>query len=304
MENRLERSMAGLLDSGLMAGLMATQLKDSVKLLHSTGEFVTGLTNATAAANNSYYAARDLLSQNRAALMDLRDEGREFTMLSCDILKPVFGRSYSQDWTQAGFHGSLASPLKPWPLVTLVDALAKFFGNNPEREIPTLGVTAVAAKALSKRINDAIMAVKAQDQLTRALKEQRDKKFAALRKCMRSMVDELNILLEPLDLRWKAFGFNMPGEKLTPPAPEKVEVTVIENKTANITWPKPPRAESFRVWVKVHGVDAEPRAIASPSDPDFMMEDLAPQTTMEVQISAVNNGGESPRSAPVTFSTV
>ena len=295
--------MNGLLASAWTAGKVARDKKDEIKLLHCTGDFVVGLADATFAASQSYIAARTLLSQHRAALVALRDEAREFTMLSCDILKPVFGRSYSGGWDETGFKGSLASPMKPELLMILADNLARFFAAHPELEFSTREVTAASAAALSERLKNAIFAVNSQDTRTQQLKAERDRKLAALRKCMRSMVDELNILLEPLDPRWKTFGFNMPGAKQTPDAPEKIEVKIIDNQRAEISWPAPARAEYYRVWMKVKDIDAEPMVIGSPTDTDFMLEELPPKSTVEIFLSAVNSGGESELSAPVTIVT-
>ena len=284
--------MSKLLGSALLAGKVAQEKKDQIKLAHCTGDFVVGLAQATADADTNYVVARDLLSKNRAALWALRDEVREFTMLSCDVLKPIFGRSYSERWDIAGFKGSLASPMKPEPLIALVDKLAIFFAGRPELEIPSRNVTSAAAKVLSERLTAAVFAVNSQADTTVGLKQQRDAKFEALRKCMRNMIEELNILLDPLDSHWKAFGFNQPGAKQTPETPTDVEVKVTGD-IGNVTWPAAPRAEYYRVWMKVEGVDAEPVPIGSPSDLDFMVEELPGQKTIEFYVSAVNSGGES-----------
>lgn len=290
--------------AALFAGKAAQSRKEEIKLAHCTGDFVVGLAEATMAASISYSNARQHLSELRAALVALRDEARVFTMLSCDILKPIYGRSYSEAWDITGFKGSLASPLKPADLMLLALALSRFFGSRPELELPTREITAIAAAALAKRIDDARVAVNFQEMLTDELKQQRDLKFTALRKCMRNMIEELNILLEPLDSRWLGFGFNKPGAQQTPDAPEKVQVVVIENKRANITWPAPARAEYYRVWMRIEGVNAERVAIGTPSDPDFMLEELPTQGAVDFFISAVNSGGESALSAPVRLAAL
>jgi hypothetical protein len=298
MENRLERSMAKLVVSALLAGKMAQVKRDEIKLAHCTGDFVVALAESTAAADCLYLNARNELSASRAALWRLRDEVRVFTMLSCDVLKPIFGRLYSESWDHAGFKGSLASPMKPEPLVVLLNRLATFFGSRPELEIPSRDLTSTAAAALSARLTAAIYAVNDQTGVTSELKQERDKKVAALRKCMRNMVEELNILLEPLDPKWKLFGFNKPGAKQTPEAPVEVELTVIDGTQGHVKWPTVPRADYYRVWWREQGSEAEPVAIGSPRDPNFTMEEL-PGEGGEVFVSAVNTGGESARSEGV-----
>ena len=295
--------MDRLVTSAKMAATMAQERKNEIKLLHCTGDVVMGLADAAFTSGQSYIQARELLKQKRAELYSLRDEARLFTMLSCDILKPLFGRSYSEVWDQTGFKGSLASPLKPGQLMVLANALSRFFELRPDLELPTREVTSASAAALGERLKNAMFAVNKQEVETGNLKQQRDKNFAALRKCMRDMVNELAILLDPFDPRWMLFGFNRPGATQTPETPVKVKVQITDQKQANITWPAPARAEYFRVWVKVIGVDAEPKAIGSPSDPDFLWEELPVQNTVEIFVSAVNSGGESPLSEAVRITT-
>ncbi|MDB6026989.1 MAG: hypothetical protein JWM68_3212, partial [Verrucomicrobiales bacterium] len=57
------------------------------------------------------------------------------------------------------------------------------------------------------------------------------------------------------------------------------------------------------VWKRVIGLDAEPVAVGSPADLDFTLENLPAASTVEISISAVNNGGESQLSEKITITT-
>ena len=301
MENRLERSMRRLVVSAGKAADAAETNKAQIKLAHCTGEVMGALTKAADESLKAFREARALLKQRRAELIALRDEAREFTMLSCDVLKPIYGRVHSVRWGGTGFERSLASPMKPELLKLLLDCLENFFEQRPELQIVDRQITAVAAKALATRLQAAIHAVVWQKTKTGLCKDDRDKKFAALRKGMRSLVDELNILLEPLDPRWRLFGFNLPGAVQTPEVPEKPVVSITPDHRAQIAWPRSARANHYRVWVKVVGVEEEPQAVGSPTDTDFMWEELPAEGTLEISVSAVNPTGESARSEVVVW---
>ena len=58
-----------------------------------------------------------------------------------------------------------------------------------------------------------------------------------------------------------------------------------------------------RVWKKVRGVDAAAVAVGSPADLDFTIENLPTGAVIEITITAVNNGGESPVSEVITITT-
>jgi hypothetical protein len=60
-----------------------------------------------------------------------------------------------------------------------------------------------------------------------------------------------------------------------------------------------PRMESVRVWTQRVGVDAEPVSAGTFQDRRIDLNTFTAGSTVRVQVSAVNDGGESPRSAAV-----
>jgi len=53
--------------------------------------------------------------------------------------------------------------------------------------------------------------------------------------------------------------------------------------------PRAARAEYYRVYKRIRGVDAEPVAVGSPTDPDFTLERLPRNAEIELSVSAVNS---------------
>ena len=60
-----------------------------------------------------------------------------------------------------------------------------------------------------------------------------------------------------------------------------------------------PRMQSIRVWKQQVGVDADPVFAGTFQDRRIDLNTFTPGATVRVQVSAVNDGGESPRSAAV-----
>lgn len=58
-------------------------------------------------------------------------------------------------------------------------------------------------------------------------------------------------------------------------------------------WSDAPRADRYRVWKQVVGVDAEFVAFGTPTDSDFTLTGLPSGATVKVRVTAVNDAGES-----------
>jgi hypothetical protein len=239
------------------------------------------------------------LKTRRVTRETKRVETYNFTMLSRDNFKSVFGRKPSLNWEQLGYKDSLEVPKNPDDLAGIVGKTADFLEANPGMEVAPKGITAAQATAVYNGLTNAINAVNSQVKAIDDLTADRDFKLGVLRGNIRGLIKELGELLDPMDSRWIEFGFNKPGLKETPPAPTGVSVTLMAPDGALVKWGRTARAEYYRVWKRVVGVDAEFVAVGSPGDLDLALEGLPKNVQIEIAVSAVNNGGESPKSAGV-----
>jgi hypothetical protein len=94
---------------------------------------------------------------------------------------------------------------------------------------------------------------------------------------------------------------NWPGADEVPEVPKNISATLIGPNAAEVSWTVSPRTEYHHVWKKVADVDDDFILIGSPSDPDFMLEELSTQAQILIAVSALNSGGESRLSEPVTI---
>ena len=294
--------MNGVLVQSVSAEKGATEHGVTINLTHITAGFLLVSRQAAIAARELYENAKQLLRENRTALGQEVVPARAFATLVRDNLKPTLGSDYSEIWDRTGFVGSLAVPYTSDEVMMLMQSLAGFFTANPALEFAARNITAAQASALYIALETATGVVITQETVVGNLLADRDAKFETLRKALRDLINELSALIEPLDQRWKSFGFNLPGAEETPDVPINLHATV-SGASASLKWPTTPRANYYHVWKRVIGADHELVAVGNPSDPDFTFNDLPPNAQVELAISAVNTGGESAQSEIVTITT-
>ena len=302
MENRLTNSVPELIEKSgvVVAGL--TEYGATIGLVRhtaaSTTQKVTDVIMAVGAVSQTKATQRN----KRAALRLVTATARQFAMAARDSLKPVLGNMYSAAWNEVGFNGTLIVSLDPGELKVLMQAIKAYLTRYPAFENEQANVTAARAEVLYNDLTTAVDAVAVAKYNVATALRTRGTAVTALKGTIRGVISELSEEIDPLSDYWLRFGFNKPGAKQTPPAPQNVVATLSGNAAA-LDWPDAPRADHYRVWRKVVGVDQEMVAIGSPSDSDFTAQDLPANKTIEFAISAVNNGGESQLSGPITVVT-
>ncbi len=276
-----------------------TELNASVPLHYSTQESINAeLTNLIMACGN-HEQSKQVKATRRNALVDNINEVQKFVRCTRDIIKMTLGNVYNDLWTALGFHDSLAVSDDPEELLRMLQAINSHLTNNPSLEVPTL-MTAARAQTLHDALVAAQQAVASQEAVVEGLRTSRDAKLEVLRKRISGVFQELRMQLGPLDERWLTFGFNMPGADETPEMPTGLIATLIGPTAVALKWEAAERAAYYRIYKKVTGVDEQFVAVGSPADLDFTIENLPANATVEIQITAVNTGGESSRTEAVT----
>ncbi len=265
-----------------------------------TAAAITADRNALIAQRTAYEAAKTALALERAARDAATVSTRGFVVLTRDMLKPHFGSQHNASWTAAGFVNSLVVPATPDKVILLVESLSEFLTGRPDLENAALNITAAQADTVTANLLAAQNSVKNKEVVAKNALALRNTKYLALRKRLRDLIKDLGQVIDPLDNRWLDFGLNRPGQLVTPAVPGKVSVAVNGN-SATVKWQASARAQYYRVWKKVIGVDEDYSPVGSPTDLDFAMEDLPAGTQIEIVVSAVNSGGESQKSQKVTI---
>ncbi len=290
------------LGTNILGGL--TQLEEILGIVHVPKIKIETDLLALVTSNTEYQNSRVLFSDRRVTWRALAKEGRELVMLLRDVYKPRLGSQFSIHWVVFGFQDNLEAPTLPGDVKLFLRATHTHLAANPSLEIPALNITATHVQTLFNNLSDAEIAFNSQESTMDQLRETRDAAMNKLDTTIRAFIGELSLKLGPLDSRWKSFGLNIPGAEQTPDAPTEVTIVPVSPNAAAVKWKAPARAEYYRVWMKAHGSEAEPTVVGTPTDLDFMLENLPAKTTVDIAVSAVNNSGESALSEFVSMTTV
>ena len=254
---------------------------------------------AARAGSTDYDNSRSAKTALSTAATVADSNGKAYLGAARKILALKLGEQWSDLWLPTGFPNlSTAVPATSEERQSLLFALKDYFTANPANEVAALNVTAAQAGLLANALSTARSAVNDGINLSGQKKNTRDAAVTQLRKRLRGLVNELGQLLHDDDPRWNAFGFNPPAAPNTPDVPDAPILTAGAPGTVLADWPDARRADHYRVWKQIVGVDADFIAAGSPTDSDLTLTGLAHGATIKICVSAVNAAGESQKSDP------
>ncbi len=303
MQQNIPKSQPDLLSLAGVIHIGATNNGASIPLLQNPATAIAADIEALSTARNNHEQAKLTLAEKNALVDSIMEAGRLKMTIGRDILKPHLGYEYNDKYTAIGLFGSSVIPRDVVGVQSTLGAFKGFFEANAALEHADLDITATYYGSLYDQLLAARGDVNAQKKIVDDAMAVRDTKAEQLRKRVRWVINELEQCLDPLSSLWTAFGLNKPGALETPDAPEQLKATLIGPTAVALKWEPATRAEYYRVFKKVVGVDDDFVAVGSPADIDFTIENLPANATIEIQISAINNGGESARSTSVTVVT-
>jgi hypothetical protein len=266
----------------------------AIPLLQNTQPHIKADTQPLADAIMAHGTGRNQLKINRETLKKTVRDCRTLLMLGRDTMKPVFGHFFNEAWLPLGHDGSLEVSEDVAQLSLLLNGYKEWLVANPSYEWSLKNFTAANLELLSTQLKTAVGAIGSQEAANGTLLEDRDVKAEKLRRRLRGLADELYQTIDPLDQRWKAFGFNMPGAQETPDAVGAVSAVLIGATAVALKWAAVPRADYYDVFKRVIGVDTDLMLVGSPADLDFTLENLPANANVEIVVAAVNTGGEAP----------
>jgi hypothetical protein len=275
----------------------------AVGLLHTTFVVYQAERGAALTAQQNFTEATSAKDQLSTDVHNAENHARVFLKAVRAVLVQSLGEDWSDAWTHTGFpNTSTAIPDKQDERLALLEDLRDYFSDHPTMEVntPVLSVTASRADDLHAEWNDAKLALTEANLAASQKKVLRDTAVATLRARMKSVIAELGQLLDPNDAMWEAFGLNRPGAETTPEIVTGLVVTAGLPHELNLHWGGGVRAERFRVWIKITGVDADFHPVQTVNDKHTTLTGLTTGQTVAVQVTAANDAGESVPSATVT----
>ncbi len=272
----------------------------NLAIMYNTESVLRGELATARTADNAYQAAKAARITATRAQTDADRNGRKFIVKARDVLKPVLGTSWSQAWEQAGFLSrSLAAPPAIAGRMELLKRLQIHLAANPTQENAPLHVTSAVAGTLHTALSDAVSAVNASRGDQQAKKQARDAALAALSKRIRGVIKELSQLIGPNDGRWLEFGLKMPGAVELPGVVGGLEVQGAGAGHLFVRWNGSPRADRYRVRKQVIGTDNEFVDGATVTETNANLNTFPSGARVRVEVSAVNEAGESAPSQAV-----
>jgi len=277
--------------TGLTEGLVATK--------NITAALYSPVLAALISARNDSTAARSAKSAAQAELDRAAEAARIFILKVVDVLKPIFGRKFSADWSQLGFIRTLAVPRKHADRQQILRSTAAYLQTHPAAESPTHGVTAAIALDHSTSYNDALSNVHGCIRDVRAKRDACTAKMVAVLKLMSDLVRELTTLIPADDPRWRGFGFNIPADPSVPEQVEDLEVTAEVPGALPLSWGASERAERYHLELRAVATETEFQRVATVLDTTATLSGLTPGATVQVRVIAANAAGEAVPSEPL-----
>ena len=166
-----------------------------------------------------FQAARQAKTTATTAQTVADSNGKAWLGVARRTLVNSFGNAWSQAWTDAGFpDNSTAVPDTIEKRQELLASLGAWLKTHPDHEVPAANVQFTAARSgeLFKALSGARSGAKTAVTNTGSTKAIRDAAVEKLRRRMRGLIDELDLLLADDDPKWHQFGLNPPAARNAP----------------------------------------------------------------------------------------
>lgn len=290
LPNPIDRLFA--LGDDMIDGLHTHEVAIGVK--QNTEATLTPYLTAARAAENSYGAAKVARKTASAAKTTADNAAKVFIANARKRLAKFFGERYSEEWGAAGWpDGSTGTPATEDKRYALVESIRLHLVANPAHASVDMDVTAAIAATVHGNLGTA--RTNHDQKLTEQgqAKATRDLAVYNLRKRMIGLIDELGTLLEGDDPLWYAFGLSRPDDEETPEAPSMMSVLSSTPGVVIVDWDDALRAERYRYWRLIVGVDPDWVLGGTVYDSDATLADLPSGATVKVRVTSVNDAGES-----------
>ncbi len=250
-------------------------------------------------------AAFPLAQGNEGKALSARNvansNAKGFLFLAKRQLTDDFGTAPSDDWKAVGFApGTTQVPTDIPGRVKILDGIAAYLKANPGKEIAAKNYTQANAQALSAALTAARSALNQAVGDRSKSKSTRDTAVQTLRDRMSGLKTELGQLLDADSDEWYYFGLVPPAGAQTPAIPDSVNGHQVSATAALFAWAHAPRADHYRPFKQVIGVDASPVALPLTSELDVLLENLPAKATVKFYVTSQNAAGESVASEVVT----
>ncbi len=233
------------------------------------------------------------------------DDAGLVVLTNCKLrLGQKLGQRWSSAWEPTGFpSGSTAIPRTQDERFALLAALKAYFTAVPANESAEMGATAALCDAAQVTLSDKRQSTVDAEVAMNTAFAARTAAIDALRKRVRGLINELETLIADDDVRWEAFGLNIPANPSAPEAVTSVTAAALGNGRIEVSYPYATRAIRYRIETFIVAVDTEWQNKASAKDLEVILKNFTAAQVVKVRVIAGNDGGDAAPS-PETQVTV
>ncbi|MCX6856614.1 MAG: fibronectin type III domain-containing protein [Verrucomicrobia bacterium] len=266
----------------------------AIGLKQNTESVLRPALDAARGAEANFGQCQILRKVANAALTTADSAAKVFISRAKKRLSIFLGESYTTEWGAAGWpNNSVATPSTQDDRFNLVNSLKLYLTTNPTQESVDMSVTAALATACHTNLSNARTALDMKVTEVGQAKQARDNAEANLRVRMKGLITELATVLSADDPLWHAFGLSRPADEETPEPPTFTTALASVAGTVLVDWDDALRAERYRVWIMIVGVDTDFRAVETVYDSDVTLAGLTSGATVKIRVTSANDAGES-----------
>jgi hypothetical protein len=294
-ENPVPKSIPELLTFAEIVYTGLGAIGSAIYVKQNTPEVLLDALERFRAANGVYDTAVAFKATKTAASTTADADVKNFLGHYTDVLKPRLGRQWNAGWKDTGFaNNTLAVPVTTGGRQEAIRVAGEYLTAHADMESAVLGVTAAHAKALHVALDNARTAVRDALSDTTQKRLERDSAMEALRAQLRGTIAELTQLLAPDDARWSRFGLNAPAAPNRPDVPDGLLARPgpAGSGTLYLDWDDAPRAERYRVYKQITGVDSDFVAAVTVHDSAVTLAELPAGAEIKIRVTAANDTGE------------
>lgn len=299
---------------GFNAADGAAQYQASLPLKANLHDDIFADAQAFSDARRGYDAADAKRRVATGALRIGRDNARSWLTSAKNLLLPTLGKKPSAAWAEAGWNeDSLAIPNGEDKLMPMLRAQQAYLTAHPALAVadPRYNYTAVRAGELLAALEFALtnadpalgpIGVEPAEVAADTALNYRRLADAALDRRLHGLYAELEQLLEPLDPRWTAFGFDAPGATKRPDAVAAATFEPLSAGKGKLSWTGATRATRYQIHRQAAGTSGYKLFARTSGETEKLLEELAVGDKLKVR--GVNDTNEGPFSPEVEVTGV
>lgn len=253
---------------------------------------------AAAAGALQTEGAAKTLAESTLATRDANDLASQQVLKNCKLrLQKVLGAEFNAGWEEAGFPDqSTGLPRHRDARFTLLGALKNYFTLHPTAESADMDATAAICTAAHTASSNARAALNAAESGKTAAQIATVATLRTLRKRVRGLIEELGTLLADDDVRYEAFGLNIPAQASSPEGIEELTLTALGNGKVHVQWSYATRMTGARVLRKLPGPDEVFASMGTSAGLEKVLTAQPVGVLLEFQVVPYNDGGDGPAS--------